>query len=185
MTGKNICVFSSSSDSIDRAYVRVAEELAELLAHKKHILVYGGGNIGLMGAMAKAAHRKGGKVVGVIPEMLHGKGYSYAAADELIVTQDMRERKTVMEQRSDAFIGLPGGFGTLEEMAEILTLKQLKYHAKPVAFLNTNGFYDKLFDFFEHMFGHGFVKSKHRELYHVVPDAPAALTFLEAHFPPV
>ena len=164
---QSVCVFSSSSDAVAPHFFRAAEEVGELLAREGRTLIYGGGKVGLMGALAGAVHRHGGKVIGVIPHYLRRKEIAYEAADELIVTKDLRERKAVMEERAGAFLSLPGGFGTLEEILEILTLKQLQQHAKPVVFLNTANFYAPLLDVFEHLYAHQFAKVGHREMYHV------------------
>ena len=118
---KNVCVFAASSNAVDRIYTEAARRLGTGLAKHGYTLVYGGGNNGLMGSMARAAHAQGGRVVGVIPDRLRGLELAYEGCDELIVTADLRRRKGVMERRADAFIALPGGFGTLEETLEILT----------------------------------------------------------------
>lgn len=180
-----ICVFSSSSDVIAPHFFRAAEELAAWIASRKCALMFGGGNIGLMGRMAEVAHANGGKVVGVIPEMLHLKGYAYEKCDELIVTPTMRERKFEMEERADAFVALPGGFGTLEELLEVITLKQLKYHDKPVALLNLGGFFDGLLKFFDHLYEQGFAKPKHRAIYHAARDLPELIEYLDEYRPPI
>ena len=130
----------------------LAEQLGGQMAGRGHALVYGGTNVGLMGSVARAMRQAGGKVVGVIPKFIADRGIAYEAADELIITNDMRQRKATMEARSDAFIAMPGGFGTLEEVLEIITLKQLQQHTKPVVFLNPGGFYDPLTSLFEHMY---------------------------------
>src|SRR5437867_216516 len=132
-----ICVFSSSSDAVAPHYVELAQSFGALLARRHMGLVYGAGRVGLMGVLARAVHAHGGRVIGVIPDFLRAQEVAYEEADELIVTRDLRERKAIMESRYDAFVALPGGFGTLEEILEILTLKQLATHAKPVVFLNT------------------------------------------------
>jgi hypothetical protein len=165
----SICVFSSSSDAVAPHFFRAAEEVGALLAREGMTLIYGGGKVGLMGALAGAVHRHGGKVIGVIPQYLRREEIAYEAADELIVTMDMRERKAVMEARADAFLSLPGGFGTLDEILEILTLKQLRQHAKPVVFLNTENFFGPLLDLFEHLYTHQFAKTESRQIYHVAP----------------
>ncbi len=139
----NVCVFCSSSDVIEPTYFAAASELGTALASRRDTLIYGGTNVGLMGAVARAVHQHGGRVVGVIPSFIAGRGLAYSPADELIVTRDMRERKARMEERADVFVALPGGFGTLEEMLEIVTLKQLQQHTKAVIFLNVDGFYDR------------------------------------------
>ena len=135
---KTICVYSSSSDAIAPEFFAVAEELGAALAGAGYGLIYGGARVGLMGAVARAVHAHGGHVVGVLPGVLQRKELTYEPADELIITQDLRERKAIMETRADAFIALPGGFGTLEEVLEILTLKQLLLHSKPLVLLNTD-----------------------------------------------
>lgn len=177
----SICVFSSSSDDVDPVFFKAAEELGRLIAEKHYTLVYGGAKIGLMGAVAKAAHRHGGKVIGVIPKSMTAKEVLYELADEIILTKDMRDRKTIMEERSDIFIGLPGGFGTLEEILEMLTLKQLHYHAKPIVLLNTNGYYDGLIDFFEQIYTQKFAKERHRKNYHIAPDHQSVFSYIESY----
>lgn len=146
-----LCVYCASSNNVDEVYFDAARGLGLLMARNGVPLVYGGGNIGLMGALARAVHEGGGKVIGVIPSALRARELAYIEADELIVTSDLRERKAVMEARSDAFVALPGGIGTLEEVLEVITLKQLAYHRKPIVFLNTQRFYDPLFAFFDHL----------------------------------
>lgn len=181
---KTICVFCSSSDAVDSIFFETATQLGALISQRNYDLIYGGGQIGLMGALARAAHQNGGKVVGVIPETLRSvKGIAYEAADELVVTRDLRERKAVMEARADAFVVLPGGFGTLEEILEILTLKQLGLHTKPIALVNTNSFYDPLIQLFEHIYQERFAKPDYRQLYHVIPDAASVFSYLETYQP--
>lgn len=180
---KSICVFSASSNAISSAFFALAEELGAALAARGHVLVYGGTNVGLMGAMAKAAQQHGGKVVGVIPAFIAKRGFAYEHADELIITNDMRQRKATMEARSDAFLALPGGFGTLEEVLEVITLKQLQQHIKPVVFLNRNGYYDPLAALFEHMYEQGFAKAAYRQMYHFADDVRQALDYLEQYQP--
>jgi|SRR5689334_12448398 uncharacterized protein (TIGR00730 family) len=180
---KNICVFSSSSDAVDPAFFALAQELGAEMARRGHRLVYGGTNIGLMGAVAKAAQQHGGKVVGVIPNFIASRGFAFDSADELIVTNDMRQRKATMEARADAFVALPGGFGTLEEALEIITLKQLQQHVKPVVFLNRAGYYDPLVAVFEHMYEHRFAKPDYRHMYTFADTVGAALDYVENYQP--
>jgi uncharacterized protein (TIGR00730 family) len=180
----NLCVFCSSSDVIEPAYFDAATELGATMAARRDVLIYGGTNVGLMGAIARAMHERGGRVVGVIPGFIAGRGLAYAPADEMIVTRDMRERKARMEERADAFIALPGGFGTLEEMLEIITLKQLQQHKRPVIFLNTGGFYDPLIALFDHMREHRFAKAYSNALYHFANSVPEAFTYLDSYEPP-
>ena len=136
-----------------------------------------------MGEMARAARKEGGKVVGIIPKLIHGKVEALPSEHELIVTEDMRHRKTVMELRSDAFVALPGGFGTLEELMEILTLKQLGYHSKAIVLLNAGGFYETLIGFFEEFYAKKFAKRKNRDLYHIAKTVPEVFEYLERYSP--
>lgn len=180
---KVICVYSSSSNSIDKIYFDIASELGEAIAVRGDILLFGGGTRGLMGATAVSAHGMGGRVIGVIPKALNQKGIVYETCDELIITEDLRKRKSIMDARSDAFIALPGGYGTLEELLEIITLKQLKYHNKPIVILNVNQYYDfllKQFDTIAH--GH-FAKPESSMLYHVTADVAEALDYIDAYKP--
>ena len=181
---RNICVFCSSSDVVEPAYFEAAGELGSALARRGDALIYGGAKVGLMGALARAVHREGGRVVGVIPGFMATRGLAYAAADELIVARNLRERKACMEDRADAFIALPGGFGTLEEMLEVVTLKQLQLHTKPLVFLNTAGFYSPLAALFDHMRERGFVPACSAQLYHFAADVTAAFRYLDLYQPP-
>lgn len=180
-----ICVFSSSSDVIENGFFELATELGRDIARRGDTMVYGGCSVGLMGAVARGVHELGGKVVGVIPKFIHARGLGYEPSDELIVTGDMRERKAMMEARSDAFIALPGGFGTLEEMLEIITLKQLQQHTKPVIFLNHAGFYDPLAALFEHMYERRFAKPVYRDMYYLAADVKDAFDYLDSYKTPV
>lgn len=141
---KKICVFGASCSNVDKEYIDGAYALGRAMARRGVGLVFGGGNTGLMGAAARGAHDGGGSVTGVIPERLNRPGVAYPCCDELIVTPDMHARKAKMEELSDGFIALPGGYGTLEELLEVLTLNQLGYITAPVAILNTRGYYTKL-----------------------------------------
>ncbi len=177
----HVCVFCSSSDAVDTVYLQAAEALGAELAKRGHTLVYGGASVGLMGALARSVHAHGGKVVGVLPQSLRVKEIAYAAADELVITSDLRERKAVMEARSDAFLALPGGFGTLEEMIEILTLKQLDLHRKALGWVNVNGFFDPLLAMFERLYAERFAKPEYAGLYHVAPSPAEALDYIETY----
>ena len=180
---RNICVFCASSGNIAPDYFESASELGKKIADNKDALVYGGGNIGLMGALALAVRNNGGKVIGVIPEIFNDMGLAYEDADEMIVTKDMRRRKEIMEMRSDAFITMPGGFGTLEELLEIITLKQIRFHQKPVVILNVNNSYKNLIVLFEQLFDKKFIKDKYKLLYYVAPDVDDALSYIETYAP--
>ena len=181
---KAICVYSSSSDAIAPSYFSVAYELGALIVQHGYALVYGGARVGLMGELARAVHAHRGTVIGVIPETIRAWGMAYDLSNELLVTANLRERKALMETRSEAFIALPGGFGTLEEILEVLTLKQLQVHTKPVVFINTRGFFDRLIDLFEHFYAEQFAREQYRQLYFVAPDAASAITYIETYQPP-
>jgi uncharacterized protein (TIGR00730 family) len=164
--------------------MEAASALGALLAEQKLTLVYGGGKVGLMGAIARAVHANGGKVIGVIPHYLRKKEVAYEQADELIVTKDLRERKAIMEERADAFVALPGGFGTPEEILEILTLKQLEAHGKPVVFLNTNGFFEPLLAMFERLYHEQFTKRDYQSHYHIAEAPSGVLAHFDGYRPP-
>jgi len=181
---KAVCVYSSSSNAVPKIFFDAAEELGGLLAERRISLVYGGACIGLMGAVARAVHRGGGHVIGVIPGFMRKHEIAYEAADELIATETMRERKAEMEKRADAFVALPGGFGTLEEILEILTLRQLGRHHKPIAFLDTQGFYRPLVAMFEHLYENRFAKPISRDNYHIARTPADALDYIASHAPP-
>lgn len=156
---ERIAVFCGSSLGNDERYVKAATDLAETMVEQGIGLVYGGGNIGLMGKIADTVHDQGGAVVGVIPEKLHlPKICNKVVHDELVVVGDMHQRKAEMYHRADGFIALPGGIGTFEEILEIFTWQQLRYHSKPVALMNIAGFYDGLIDFLRHSSEAGFIK---------------------------
>jgi cytokinin riboside 5'-monophosphate phosphoribohydrolase len=137
-----------------------------------------------MGAVAAAVHDHGGTVCGVIPESIHNRGLSYQRCEELLVTPDMASRKLAMEDRADAFIALPGGFGTLEEVVQVLNLKTLQYHTKPIVLINTLGFYDKLLHFFEHLFAAQFAKHQSKQMFYVAKDAADAFEHIVNYTPP-
>ena len=176
----SICVFCSSSDSIDDGYVETATDLGHRIGQLGLELVYGGASIGLMGAVARATHEKGGRVIGVIPEFFRKKdeNIEYKEADELIIAETMRIRKAIMDGRSDAFIVLPGGIGTLEEAIEIMSMKQLGLTDKPLVFVNTNKFYDGLITNLRKMVSLKFVKLSTLESFAVCPDPSSALEFI-------
>lgn len=178
----NICVYCSSSDAVDSIYLETARTLGAQMAARGDTLVYGGADLGLMGAVARAVHAGGGRVVGVIPQALQARGIAYAIADEVIITPDLRERKATMEARADAFIALPGGIGTLEELLEVLTLRQLQVHTKPIVLLNTADYYAPLFALFAHLYRERFAKP-FENLYHVADDVEGIFDYLDAYEP--
>jgi len=176
---KSICVFCASSSAVDPRYTRLANDTGAEIARRGHTLVYGGAEVGMMAAVAAGVHGNGGKVIGVIPRAIHDRGIAYHSADELLVTAGMRERKTVLEQRSDGFLTLPGAFGTLEEFFEILVLRQLSYHEKPVVLLNYEGFYDPLLKMFTCFYEKSFAKPELAGLYSVQSSLGPAFDYLE------
>ena len=178
-----VCVYCSSSDSVGEHFFSAARELGRQIGLRGHSLVYGGGGVGLMGALAEAASAAGARVTGVLPEALVSKGITGARIDQLVITRDMRDRKAAMQERSDAFIALPGGFGTLEELLEMLTLRQLGYHEKPVALVNVDGFFDPLLAQFERMYELSFAKPAYRALFCVTVGAVEALAYVETYVP--
>ncbi len=161
---KSVCVFCGSSIGALDAYRDHAVLLGEILAARSIRLVYGGGKVGLMGVVADSALRNGGEVLGIIPESLMLKEVGHGSLTELIVTRTMHERKAKMEEAAEGFIALPGGFGTFDELCEILTWAQLGIHAKPIGLLNTAGFFDQLTGFFDFVSAQGFIRPEHRSL---------------------
>jgi uncharacterized protein (TIGR00730 family) len=155
---KRICVYCGSSPGNSPVYSEAARGLGAFLAGRKIGLVFGGGRAGLMGAVADGALAAGGEVIGVIPEKLRAREIAHTGLTELFVVDSMHARKMMMASLSDAFIALPGGWGTLEETFEVTTWAQLNYHLKPVGLLNVNGYYDRLIHFFEHAVEEGFIR---------------------------
>jgi uncharacterized protein (TIGR00730 family) len=180
---KHVCVFCGSQFGTSPAYAAAARDLGRELARRGHGLVYGGGRLGLMGELATAVLAAGGRVVGVIPQALSGKEIALAEATELVVVDTMHQRKSLMADRSDAFAALPGGFGTCDELFEILTWAQLGIHRKPVALLNVNGYFTPLFGWLDHIVGEGLLKPKHRELLLVAETPDQLLDRLESWRP--
>lgn len=171
---ERICVFCGSKVGSGDEYRCQTEELGRLLARRGLGVVYGGGSVGLMGVVADAVLDAGGEVVGVIPRMLDTKELTHPGATEMHVVESMHDRKAKMLELADAFLALPGGFGTLEELMEVVSWAQLGLHAKPIGILNTAGYFDGLIAFVEHAIGQGFIKPKYRDLI-VVADRPDEL----------
>jgi len=176
---KLLCVYCSSSDRLDPKYFAAANALGVEMVSRGWGLVYGGGRTGLMGAIARAVKTGGGHVVGVIPEFMKARELAYDEADELVTVVTMRERKLLMETRADAFVALPGGFGTLEEIMEILTLRQLEVVKKPCVLLSQDGFYDDLLKLFQRMLDDRFFKRSNMELFGVARDIPEIFVRIE------
>lgn len=175
----NLCIYGASSDLIDPAYIRAVEDLGQTLALRGHGLVFGGGAQGLMGAAARGVTARQGYILGVAPGFFNVDGVLYPHCTEFIYTETMRQRKQIMEDRADGFIMVPGGIGTYEEFFEMLTLKQLGRHSKPIAILNLGGYYDLLQQMLEQTIDQGFMKPACRQLYGVFTDADALLDYLE------
>ncbi|MBK7626914.1 MAG: TIGR00730 family Rossman fold protein [Bacteroidales bacterium] len=173
-----VCVFASSSSRINNEYNSAASKLGEILAVSDIEVVYGGGGIGLMGILADAVLKNGGKVTGVIPSFMQDEGWGHNGIEDMIVTFDMGERKKKMFDLSDGVIALPGGVGTLEELTEAITLKQLSLFDGPIIILNTLGFYDHLIDFLENMVENHFLRSEHKGIWQVVSTPEEALNAL-------
>ncbi len=160
-----------------------ARELGAGIAGRKWSLVYGGNYVGLMAAVAKGARDAGGRVIGITPQLMHDKGLSDSNADELIVTNGMRDRKALLEERCDAFVTLPGGLGTFEELFEIIVGKQLGYHNKPIVLLNVDEFYRPLLTMIEHGIELKFIKPASRDLIFVAATVTEAIDFLISYVP--
>lgn len=164
MNFRRICVFCGSNPGVNPAYKNAAAGLGRLLAERKIELVYGGGNIGLMGVLADAALEASGRVIGVIPESLMAKEVGHQGLTELRVVGSMHERKALMADLAEGFIALPGGYGTFEEFCEVVTWSQLGLHAKPCGVLNVEKYYDPLLALFDHAVKEGFLRSDNRTL---------------------
>lgn len=174
-----ICVFGASSDDIDKCYIEQTEMLCEKLAKRGHSLIFGGGKNGLMGAAVRGFVKGGAKTVGVTPEFFRDANVIYENCDELVWTESMRDRKKYMEDNADAFIITPGGIGTYEEFFEVLTLKHLGQHKKPIAVFNIKGFYDKLLGVIDDNIKDGFVRDNIPEMYKISDAEDAVIEYVE------
>jgi uncharacterized protein (TIGR00730 family) len=171
ITSSTVCVFASSSSRIDKRYAEAAAELGLLFARSKIKVIYGGGGIGLMGVIADAVIENNGSITGVIPSFMNDEGWGNPRIKDMIVTTDMGDRKKNMFARADAVVALPGGIGTLEELTEAITLKQLGLYKGPVVILNTLNFYRAFIDFLEHMVDGNFLRREHKGMW-VIADTP-------------
>ena len=174
----NICIYGASSSKLAQVYFDEAEQLGRLMAQGGHTLVFGGGQGGLMGAAARGVHDCGGEIVGVAPRFFDEPGILYPHCTRFIYTETMRERKAIMEEESDAFIVLPGGIGTYEEFFEMLTLKQLGRHGKPMAMLNTRGYYDPMNAMLRNTVDEGFMSASCMELFRVCNTPEEVLDYI-------
>ncbi|MDE1165838.1 MAG: TIGR00730 family Rossman fold protein [Pseudomonas sp.] len=182
---KSVCVFCGASTGSNPAYRQAAQALGQALAARKLTLVYGGGAVGLMGIVADAALAAGGEVIGIIPESLNSLEIGHKGCTRLEVVDGMHARKARMAELSDAFIALPGGLGTLEELFEVWTWGQLGYHGKPLGLMEVNGFYSKLSGFLDHLVQEGFVREHHRGMLQMDESPDALLDALDAWQPVV
>jgi len=181
MKKKNICVYCSSSNHLNEKFYSVATEFGEKIAKEGFNLVYGGTIVGTMGKVAEGVLKYGGEVIGVIPERIEQMGLKHPNASKVIVTKDMRERKAKMEELSDMFVALPGSFGTLEEISEIIVGKQLSFHNKAIVFLNVDGFYEPLFEMFENYYKLGFANEMNRDLYYISETVDDAVRYMKSY----
>lgn len=175
-----ICVYGASSDNIHPDFLSATEAFGRVLGQRGHTLLFGGGAHGLMGAAARGCHAGGGKIIGVAPRFFDKEGVLYPHCTQMIFTDTMRQRKQILEDRSDAFVAVPGGIGTFDELFEILTLKQLGRHCKPVAILNLNDYYVPLLALLENAVEQGFMSPECRNLWASFDHAEALLDWLES-----
>lgn len=178
----NICVFASSSNQLDEIFYKDASELGELMGRNGMNIVYGGSRLGMMYMCASRVKANGGKIIGVMPQRLYDMGYGNAEdCDEFILTFGMRERKAKMDEISEGVIALAGGFGTLEEISEMIVQKQLGYNKKPIILLNTNGFYGNLIKFFDTIIESKFAKKGTEELYYIAQTPSDAINYIKSY----
>ena len=180
----SVCVFCGSNGGADPAYVAAAQAVGTGLARRGIRIVYGGGRVGLMGALADAARAAGGEVVGVMPQQLVDREIGHTGIDDLRVVDTMHERKALMVELADAFIALPGGIGTLEELFEVYTWAQLGIHAKPLALLDVAGYYEPLAAFLDHAVAQRFLRAETRAMLSIAGSLDAVLETFERWRPP-
>lgn len=178
----NICVYCASSEKIDKTYIEAGEKFGFAMAEKGHTLVFGGGKYGIMGAVDRGIRKGKGTLIGVVPKFIEDMDVVDTDCT-LIRTKTMRERKQIMEEKSDAFVMLPGGIGTFEEFFEILTLKQLNQHCKPIVLLNTNGYFTPLIDMLENAIEQKFMSDKCRKLYFASDSQEEIFDYIENYKP--
>ncbi len=177
---KRVCVFCGSKTGTNPIYAEAATQLGRILVSRRLELVFGGGHVGLMGVVADSVLATGGRVLGVIPQALKDKELAHTGSTELYVVESMHQRKALMNDLSDAFIAMPGGFGTGDELFEIITWRQLDIHAKPIGILNIQGYFDPMLHWVERMIHDGFVKPEYRDLFYVAEEAETMVERLES-----
>ena len=183
-TIRSVTVYCSSSAAVARHFFDAAEQAGRAIAANHWNLVYGGNLVGLMKALATSCRAAGGKVIGITPQLMVDKQIHDPHADELLITQGMRERKALMEERADAFLTLPGGLGTFEEIFEIIVGKQLRYHDKPIALLNTANYFAPLLAMIDHGINEHFIKPAAKDLYFVASTVEDAVNYFKSYRPP-
>jgi uncharacterized protein (TIGR00730 family) len=176
----SVCVFCASASGLPEVHRKAARRLGELIAERGHRLVYGGGDVGLMGEVARAVSAHEGTIFGAIPRALVERELAYGPADELVVTETLRERKAEMDAHADAFVALPGGFGTLEELVEVITLRLLGLHERPIVVVNVEGYYNPLRALVREMVEQGFAPSGEGDLFDVAASPEEALDLVES-----
>ncbi|MCE8467031.1 TIGR00730 family Rossman fold protein [Bacteroides nordii] len=174
----SVCVYSASSTKIDEVYFNAARQLGQLLAKRRIRLINGAGSLGLMRSLADAVLENGGEVTGVIPKFMVEQGWHHTGLSKLVEVESMHERKQLMADLSDAVIALPGGCGTLEELLEIITWKQLGLYLNPIVILNTNGFFDPLLDMLTRAIDENFMRRQHGEIWHVATTPEEAVELI-------
>jgi uncharacterized protein (TIGR00730 family) len=179
-TKLSICVFCASASGLAEVYLDSARLLGKEIGRRGHRLVYGGGNVGLMREVARSVQDAGGEVFGAIPRSLVERELAYGPADELVVTETLRERKAEMDNRADAFVALPGGFGTMEELLEVLTLRQLNLHDRPIVLVNVSGFWDPFLAMVRAMTRQGFASEGEGSLFEVTASPGDAVDLVES-----
>lgn len=176
-----LCLFGASSDCLAKEYVDEVNRLGCEMGSRGISLIFGGGATGLMGAACRGVHSKAGEIIGIAPKFFDQEGVLFQDCTEMIFTETMRQRKQLMEDRSDGFIVVPGGIGTFEEFFEIFTLRQLNRHEKPIAMFNINGYYDKLIQFLTHAVDEGFLRAQTLELVGIFDDCNKLLDWVTEH----
>ena len=176
-----VCVYGASSNDIDKIHFDETYNLGKLLASAGHSLVFGAGNHGVMGAVARGFADNGGFILGISPKFFDYDDILYKDCSELIFTETMRQRKQLMEDKSDAFVVAPGGIGTFEEFFEILTLKQLNKHNKPIVIFNVDGYYDPMLEMLRHCVDKGFMRADCMEIFKTFDNAPDMIKYLEEY----